>query len=616
MAQSIEAQSAVPETAVESESLVAFTGPLGELLKQCKRSFYFVAALTIVIEILSLAPIIYMFNLFDRVTSSRSGVTLVSLLLVLLGVYILWGALDWVRTRMMIRISLRIDWELADRVFDASFRRAVGRRKVNINEVMGDLLALRQFLTGAPILALMSLPFGIVFGLLAAVFHVYLAIFAVVAMLLMWVVAYINGSLTMPVLKAAGQASTESRRIATQSLRNSESAFALGMQDDIRRRWHQSHLGFLEYQVNASEASGVFGGLTSVLAKLIPSLQISLAIWLSIIGEISTGMVIAANMLLGKALGPIRMVLGRWNDIGNARLAYDRLSRLLREDEQRSARMTLPPPTGQVRVRQLTITPIGSKRPVLQKLTFAVKPGEVLAVVGSSASGKTSLVKALTGIWPASEGEVTLDGANVADWLRDDLGKHLGYVPQEIDFFEGTVAENIARLGEVDSEKVVAATKQVGMHAMILSFPKGYDTLLGENGHFLTGGQKQRLALSRALYGSPRYVVMDEPNASLDDRGQQLLVKTIRQLKRLGTAVVFTTHRLPLLQAADTVLVLEAGRLEWLGTAREYVDTKLAAADDSADGDASALPGPDQKPALGPKTTSLLAQPPTDGPKE
>lgn len=576
MAQSVEADNIVVDTPAKAESLLSFSGPLGELLKQCKQSFYFVALLTVVVEILSLSPIIYFLSLFDRVATSRSGVTLVSLLLVVAGVYVLWTALDWVRTRMMIRISLRIDWELADRVFDASFRRAVGRRKVNVNEVMTDLLALRQFLTGAPILALMSLPFSIVFGVIAAVFHIYLAIFAVAAMIVMLIAAYVNGTLTMPVLKAANKASTESKRIATNSLRNSEAAFALGMQDNIRRRWHEAHLGFLELQVNASEASGVFGGITGFLAKLIPSLQISLAIWLHVIGAITTGMVIAANLLLSKALGPIRTVLGRWNDIAGARQAYDRLSQLLREDEYRSSRMALPSPTGQLRVEQLSVKPLSAKQAVLHELNFAVDPGQVLAVVGPSAAGKTSLVKALTGVWPASEGSVRLDGADVAEWLRDDLGRYVGYVPQEIDFFEGTVAENIARLGEVDAEKVVAAASRVGLHHMILSFPQGYDTQLGENGYFLTGGQKQRLALARALYGNPRYVVMDEPNASLDDKGQQALIKTVRELKRHGTAVIFTTHRLQLIEAADRVLVLEEGRMNWLGPAREFIDTMTA----------------------------------------
>lgn len=559
----------VREAAAE-EPLLALTGPLGELLRQCRQSFYFVAILTFVIEVLTLSPMIYMLQLFDRVMSSRSEVTLVSLLLLIAGIYVLWSTLEWIRKRMMLRISMRIDWELAASVFDASFRRYIGRKKVNVNQALADLLLVRQFLTGAPILALMSAPFGIVFAIVAGLFHIYLAIFMVGAMILLLILAYLSKRLSSPVLKAASEASAEASRLASQSLRNSEAAFALGMHQNIRRRWHEQHQKFMALHIDSSEASGIIGGLTGFFTKLLPSLQMSLAIWLAIAGHITGGMVIAATMLMGKALAPIRTILGEWKAISDARASYDRLNALLKEEEWHSKRMKLPAPVGYLRVQGLTIKPPGAKNPVLKDVGFEVNPGEILAVIGPSAAGKTSLVKALVGMWAPESGMVRLDGVHVGEWIRDGLGQYIGYVPQEIEFFEGTVAENIARMGVVDADMVVEATRRVRLHHMILSFPEGYETRLGENGHPLTGGQKQRLALARAIYGNPRFVVMDEPNSSLDDSGQDALIKAMQEMKAGGATVVFTTHRQQLINIADKVLILSDGRLRWFGLIQSF----------------------------------------------
>ena len=266
----------------------------------------------------------------------------------------------------------------------------------------------------------------------------------------------------------------------------------------------------------------------------------------------------------------MRMILTRWSDIAAAREAYHNLNALLAEDEKYAERMTLPAPAGQLRVRDLVIQPPKARAPVLHDISLSLDRGEVLAVIGPSASGKTTLLKALTGLWKPLSGSVRLDGAEVSEWLRGDLGRYLGYVPQEIEFFEGTVAENIARLGDVDPEEVVRATRRVGLHSMILSFPKGYETKLGENGHPLTSGQKQRLALARALYGRPGYVLLDEPDASLDDNGQKALARTIREAAASGTTFIFSTHRAELLEIASKVLVLNEGRVQWFGNIAEF----------------------------------------------
>jgi PrtD family type I secretion system ABC transporter len=545
--------------------------PVSELIGQCKRSFMFVALLTMVIEVLSITPIIFMWNLFDRVISSRSLVTLVSLGVLVLLAYGFWSALDWIRTRMMIRISLRMDWDIAAKVFDTSFRRYVARKDVDVHQVMEDVVKLRQFMTGQSILALMSAPFAIIFILIGWAFHPYLAIFIFVATALQFIAFYSTSRITTPALREANTAASVAARLAAQTLNKSNTALALGMLGSIRKKWFLKHQYFLGMQVNASESAGLVGGFTSYLGHAMPSMQLALGAYLVIIGEITGGMMIAASFLLTRAIGPIKQVMASWPQIQAARQSLERLNLIVSEDDEQSARMTLPAPTGHLVVENLVVQPQGGKA-ILDQLNFKLQPGQVLGVIGATAAGKTSLTRALVGLWYPSSGHVRLDGADVAPWIRDDLGTYIGYAPLETDLFEGTLAENIARLGPVDSEKVVAATKAVGIHETILSFPKGYETLVGETGQALTGGQRQRIAIARAIYGDPVYLVMDEPNASMDDAGEAALIQLIKDLKLKKTTVIFTTHRPKLLAVADMMLVLKNGQQMLLGPTQEVLN--------------------------------------------
>ena len=548
--------------------------PLREVLHQCRRAFWLTGVLTFVVEVLSISPILYMMNMYDRVMASRSEVTLVSLTVLILGLYVFWSAMEWMRTRLMIRISMRVDWDLAAATFDAAFRRFVGRKKIDVHQMLGDLLQVRQFLTGQSILAVMSAPFAVLFIIVGAFFHPYLAIFIFVASVLLVVASYMTQRVTTPVLREANDAKAESNRIAAQSLQHAESALALGMQPNIRRRWYQRHQGYLGMQAHASEAAGIMGGATGFLQKAFPSLQMALGVYLAIEGLITGGMVMAATFLISKAVSPIQKLLASWGEIVSARQSFERLEQLLIEDDVHQDRLSLPAPKGRLLVEHVVALPAGAKKPVIEDVSFTMMPGEVTAIVGPSAAGKSSLVRLLVGIWRPVHGSVRLDGANVADWVRDDLGLQMGYVPQDIGFFDGSVSENIARLGEVDSAKVVMAAKLAGMHDTILSFPAGYETQLGENGHVLTGGQRQRLAIARALYGTPKYIVMDEPNAALDDASERSLIVLIRALKNSGATVLFTTHRPNLISAADNLLVLSNGRQVGFGP----VASMLAAA--------------------------------------
>jgi PrtD family type I secretion system ABC transporter len=546
--------------------------PLQTILYECRRSFYLAFGITAVADLLSVAPLLYMMQVFDRVISARSGVTLVSLTLIILALYIFWSALEWIRSRLMVRLSLRIDWDLSADIFDASFRRYVGRKNVNVHQLLGDLTAVRQFLTGQGILTIMDAPFAIVFIIIGGLFHPYLALFALVAALLMLVAGYFTQKVTTPILKVANDANAEAARVATNSLRQAEATLALGMMGAIRQRWYNQHHKYLQNQVNASEASGLMGGFSGYLQKALPSLQMALAAFLAMEGLITGGMVMVASMLIAKSVAPMQKLIANWKELVAAKQAYDRLNALLEDDAKREMQMQLPAVMGHMVVSKASAVPPGHNKPVLMDIDFQVMPGQAVAVVGPSAAGKTCLARLLVGIWKPARGSVRLDAVELSDWNPDEFGPQIGYVPQEIEFFEGTVAENIARLGEIDPEKVVQAAKLIGMHEIILGFPKGYDTELGETGFALSGGQRQRLAIARAFYGIPKYIVMDEPNANLDEVGESALVQAVSYLKSQGSAIVMTTHRPRLVSVVDNLLVLRNGRQVGFGPAEDMIN--------------------------------------------
>ena len=546
--------------------------PIESVLYQCRKSFYFAVFITVVVDFLSITPMLYMMNVMDKAMSSRSGVTLVSLTVLVISLYVFWSAIEWIRSRLLTRLSLRIDWDLSADIFDASFRRHVGRKNVNVHQLLGDLTNVRQFLTGPALLTLIDAPFAVVFILIGAMFHPYLAIFAIAASVLMLTVSYFTSKVTSPILKQANDSNSEASRVASNSLRHAESTLALGMMGAVRQRWYRHHHAHLESQVNASEASGLAGGLSGFLSKVLPSLQMALGAFLAMEGLITGGMVMAASMLISKAVSPIQKLLGSWKQIVEARQSYERLNALLISDAKRQTQMQLPAVAGSLSVTKASAVPPGGNKAVLFDIDFKIKPGQVVAVVGPSAAGKTCLVRMLIGVWKPARGSVRLDGVELADWDHDEFGPQIGYVPQEIEFFEGTVAENIARLGDIDPEKVVQATKLIGMHESILTFPNGYDTELGDSGFALSGGQRQRLAICRALYGMPKFIVMDEPNANLDEVGEAALANAITYLRSQGSAVIITTHRPRLVSVADNLLVLRNGAQVGFGPAEDMIN--------------------------------------------
>lgn len=559
------------ESAASPVTPIGAAGSIKDLIKRCRGAFWYVFGLTVVTKILALTPILFMMNMYDRVLASRSGITLVSILLIVLGVLIFWTMLEWLQMEMMRRVALRMDWELAPDAFDASFRKYLGRKKVHVSEVLRDLTSVREFLTSPSLIAVMSAPFAIIFIAIGGLFHPYLAIFSIVATALMIITAVINKQISTPILKLEQETRAEAEKAATQLLRHSEAVYALGMQRTVRKRWYNKHKQFLQYQVSGRDASIFVENFAEFLARAIPLLQMALAAFLAIQGLITPGMMIAATLLIAMAMTPLQQLISAWPRFVAVNGAYERLEELLKEENLYRSQMSLPAPEGHLDVRELFALPPGSITPVLSNINFALQPGQVMAIVGPSGAGKSSLVRLLIGVWNPARGHVRLDGVDVYQWNHDELGPSIGYVPQEVGLFEGTVAENIARLGEVDSEKVVQACKLIDVHNTILALPKGYDTEIGDSGHALSGGMKQRLAIARAFYGKPRFLVLDEPNANLDDPSEQALMRAIQSMKADGCTIIFVSHRPKLLSVADTMLVIRDGRQIGYGDTREML---------------------------------------------
>jgi ATP-binding cassette subfamily C exporter for protease/lipase len=542
-----------------------------------KKTFRTVAVFSMVINLLMLAPSIYMLQVYDRVLASRNEVTLAMLTLLMLGVYLLMNALEYVRSFVLIRIGASLDLQLNKRVYTAAFEQNLKRAGGNAGQALQDLTNIRQFLTGNGLFAFFDAPWFPVYLLVIFFFDPWLGLFATCGSALLVALAYINERVTREPLGQANAMSIASGNLATNNLRNAEVIEAMGMLPNLMNRWFKLHGKFLDLQAQASEKGGIVNAFTKFTRLTLQSLVLGLGALLVIEGRMSPGMMIAGSILMGRALSPVEQLIGVWKSFGSVRSAYSRLIALLAENPPRTTGMKLPAPSGALTVETVTAAAPGSSLAVLKGLTFSVAAGEVIGVIGPSGAGKSTLARLLVGVWPAAVGKVRLDGADIYQWNKDELGPHLGYLPQNIELFGGTVSENIARFGEIDSDKVIAAAKRAGVHDMILRLPKGYDTQLGDGGAGLSGGQKQRIALARAMYGDPALIVLDEPNSNLDDVGEQALAAAILDLRAHGKTVIVITHRTGLLATTTKLLLLNDGTLQAFGP-RDQVLAALAQA--------------------------------------
>ena len=549
---------------------------LAAAYQDVRRYFMYAGFFSALVNLLMLVPVIYMMQIFDRVVSSGSYSTLTMLTLLMAFLTFAMGGFEWVRSMILISASNRIEKNLRQRVSDATFKRALltGGSVSNMQPI-NDLSSLRQFLTGNGLFAFFDAPWFPIYVFIMFLFHPLFGVGAIFACTVMIALAYVTERTTSKKLQDANTQSTHLNNQISNSLKNSEVISAMGMTEDLRHRQEARFDQVLSLQTEASRSAGILQSLSKTSRLVMQSLMLGLGAFLAISGEISPGMMIGGSLLLGRALAPIDMLVGTWKGFVLARGQYDRLGLLLNQIPKDAETMTLPEPTGKLSVEQLMVVPPGSKNIVVRGVSLELVPGEALGIVGPSASGKSCLARALLGIWPAYSGKVRLDGADIAAWNRTELGPFVGYLPQDIELFDGSISNNIARFGDIDPEKVVEAAKTAGVHDLILRLPQGYDTLIGGSGGILSGGQRQRIGLARAIYGMPKYLVLDEPNSNLDDQGERELVEAIRRIKAGGATVIVITHRTMVLQCVDKILVMRDGAAHSFGP-RDQVLAALA----------------------------------------
>jgi ATP-binding cassette subfamily C protein EexD len=553
---------------------------LADAFQDVKRYFIYAGFFSAAVNLLMLVPVIYMLQVYDRVISSGSYSTLAMLTLLMVALTAALGGFEWVRSMILISASNRIEKNLRRRVSDATFKRAlITGGMVSNAQPLNDLSSLRQFLTGNGLFAFFDAPWFPIYVFVMFMFHPMFGYAAIFAGIVMIALAYTTEKVTSKKLQDANTQSTSINNQISGTIKNSEVIAAMGMADDLRHRQEARFDKVLTLQTDASRWAGILQSLSKTFRMVMQSLLLGLGALLALQQEISPGMMIAGSLLLGRALAPIDMLVGTWKGFTLARGQYDRLGQLLTQIPKDAETMSLPEPTGKLSVEQVMVVPPGSKNIVVRGVTMELSPGEALGIVGPSASGKSCLARALLGIWPAYSGKVRLDGADIASWNRSELGPHIGYLPQDIELFDGSISENISRFGDVDPEKVVAAAKTAGVHELILNLPKGYDTVIGGAGGVLSGGQRQRIGLARAIYGSPKYLVLDEPNSNLDDQGERELVEAIRRIKAAGATVIVITHRTMVLQCVDKILVMRDGAAQSFGP-RDQVLAALAAPQD------------------------------------
>ena len=550
---------------------------LNSALRACRGVAIWVAAFSFAINLLMLASPIYMMQVFDHVLSSRSGDTLVMLTLIATLALAVLAVIDAVRSQVLSRVGLWLDDRLGPMVFGGALKAALGNEGARASQGLRDLASLRAFLSGPAITPLMDVPWAPIFILALFALHPLLGFVGVAGGAVLFVLALLNEATTKTPLAQANVAAAKGHYQTEAALRNAEVIRSMGMTEGVVRMWRSGNEESKAAQLSAGRRGAIILGLSKFARLMVQTLILGVGAWLVIHQECSPGAMFASSFLLGRALAPVENAIGTWKSLVGARLAYRRLTELLAGAPAAPTTMALPRPQGAVAVERVSFLPKGAEEPTLRGVSFALKPGEVLGVIGPSAAGKSTLARLLAGSWAPTAGHVRLDGAELQVWLDGGGAAHLGYLPQDVELFAGTVKDNIARLGEADPAAVIEAAQLVGLHEQIMRLPRAYDSDIGEGGVKLSGGQRQRVGLARAVFGRPRLVVLDEPNASLDSEGEEALVRAIAHLKAQGTTVVVVAHRPSVLQHADKLLLLRHGAVDAFGDKADII-AKLNAA--------------------------------------
>ncbi len=581
------------------------------LLDLLRRPLLHVAGVSFFVNLLLLVPALFMLQVFDRVLASQSGATL-GVLLIGVGLALtLLFALDYLRARLQGVAGNIVSEALSPVVTKLAVAQGARRSGRAGGESLRDVGALRALFSAQGLLALFDAPWAVVYIAVIWLAHPLLGIAAACAAALMLALALLNDVMTRRDIESLQKTAAGAARYLEASLHNAEVAQTLGMTDALIARWQRRNAEVTALQQPTAAKSVAMAALTRTVRQWVQVLMLALGAWLVINAQATAGVMIATTTLLGRALAPIELIVGSWRILAEGRAAFRRLAELLAAAESEPTRMALPAPSGALLAQNLVFRAPQGERLLLAGVSLQLQPGESLAIIGASGAGKSTLLRLLTGVWKPSSGTVRLDQADLFLWPRESLGPWLGYVPQDVELFPGSVAENIARLGKVDSSLVVRAAQRAHLHELILALPDGYDTMIDPQGSLISPGQRQRIALARALYGEPKLLILDEPNSNLDGAGEQALAATLQAL-RGQTTVVVVTHRSTLIQHIDKMLVLDAGRVQHYGTSAEV----LAAMQTKRPVDAAPAPGGAQvvtmRPALHPAASSRPHAPPAE----
>lgn len=538
---------------------------LKEAVRVSRSAFLAVGVFSFFANLSALAVPLYMLQVFTRVLSSRSETTLVMLTLLIGFLLLVFTLLDIARSWVLGRVANKLDLHFNPTIFDAIFERSVHIPGGAHGQAVRDLDTLRQFVAGRALFAFFDAPWVPIFLLILFLFHPVIGVIAIVGGLILLALGLLNEFQSRNAYSKISGDRVEASNYADASLRNSEVIKAMGMLGSIRRIWRQKHETLLATQTQIDQQTNTIFNMAKFVRLILQILVMGTGAYYVLQQKMTPGSMIAASILMGRALMPMEQAVGQWRAFGVARTAYSRLQELLDHLPERRAQMTLPTPRGGVQVEKLVAAPPGANEALFKGIGFNLAPGESLGVFGPSGAGKSTLARLLVGVWPTRAGAVRLDGVDVFDWDSEQLGPHIGYLPQDVELFDGTVAENIARFQEVDADAVVAAARAAGLHDTILHLPKGYDTRIGQAGGVLSGGQRQRVGLARALFGSPALIILDEPNSNLDAEGDRALLNCLRALKERGATVIVISHRPNLLGVMDKLMFLRGGAIEAFG---------------------------------------------------
>jgi ATP-binding cassette subfamily C protein EexD len=531
-------------------------------LKSMKKIFISLGVYSFFLNILMLAAPFYMLVVYDIVMPSKNMNTLLLVTMIALMFFIGMWILDYVRSKLMIYASNKLDLIMNKRLFNATFDLAAKYpNKANIQPIR-DFNSIKSFMGGSAVFAFFDFPwFPIYIGLLFAFSPVY-GLYGLAATAIIILLTWLNEKMTKEGLEASNADYRKSMSFFENNIRNVEVVQAMGMKDNLHRIWMEKYNRYLMVHTKASSTASFYSNASKSFRMIASSMMYGLGALLAISGMISPGMIIAGAVLLGRALQPITQIVSTWKSFTNAKIAYGKLNELLIEFPREDEKLALPDPKGVIRFENVfTVPPLG-KMAVLQGINLQIDPGNIVGVIGPSAAGKSSLAKTAVGVWPPSSGHIRIDGADIQQYNSVELGKHIGYLPQDIELFEGTIAENISRFEEnAEDDKIIEAAKLSGTHELILNLPDGYGTRVGAGGMSLSGGQKQRIGLARAMYGNPKMIILDEPNSNLDDTGEYALMVALRNMKEKGMTILFITHRQNILSLADKLIVIKDGKI-------------------------------------------------------